>query len=181
MTEQPARHTVDTITSDALDQLYARIDTLEHVAAGNKRHVQLIVPDLEAALARAEQAEEQLATVALIFEGFGRLLATSSRDWGAYRVDAWLWAVVLGWDCEEPCLDDECQHDTLEQCAREFGWDDAAVAKARRYRAAVRALDELREAHVLAVHIGNHANAEDCPGCSGTNPPWPFICPGETS
>lgn len=53
------RHTVNTITSDALDQLYARIATLEHVAAGNKRHVQLIVPDLEhaeAALARVRAA-----------------------------------------------------------------------------------------------------------------------------
>lgn len=26
------------------------------------------------------------------------------------------------------------------------------------------------------VHIGG--NAEDCPGCAGTNPPYPFICPG---
>lgn len=25
-------------------------------------------------------------------------------------------------------------------------------------------------------HIGG--NAEDCPGCHGTNPPYPFICPG---
>jgi hypothetical protein len=28
-------------------------------------------------------------------------------------------------------------------------------------------------------HIGGRANAEDCPACSGTNPPYPFICPGE--
>lgn len=28
------------------------------------------------------------------------------------------------------------------------------------------------------VHIGGGANAEDCPACSGTNPPYPFICPG---
>jgi len=27
-------------------------------------------------------------------------------------------------------------------------------------------------------HIGNRVNAEDCPACSGTNPPYPFICPG---
>ncbi|MFE9003147.1 hypothetical protein ACFYOY_13540 [Streptomyces sp. NPDC007875] len=26
------------------------------------------------------------------------------------------------------------------------------------------------------THIGG--NAEDCPGCHGTNPPYPFICPG---
>ncbi|MFD8088691.1 hypothetical protein [Streptomyces malaysiensis] len=25
-------------------------------------------------------------------------------------------------------------------------------------------------------HAGG--NAEDCPGCDGTNPPYPFICPG---
>lgn len=28
-------------------------------------------------------------------------------------------------------------------------------------------------------HIGGQANAEDCPACSGTNPPYPFICRGE--
>jgi hypothetical protein len=27
-------------------------------------------------------------------------------------------------------------------------------------------------------HIGGGANAEDCPACHGTNPPYPFICPG---
>jgi hypothetical protein len=27
-------------------------------------------------------------------------------------------------------------------------------------------------------HVGGGANAEDCPACHGTNPPWPFICPG---
>ncbi|MFJ2259504.1 hypothetical protein ACIOKD_14380 [Streptomyces sp. NPDC087844] len=27
-------------------------------------------------------------------------------------------------------------------------------------------------------HLGGGANAEDCPACHGTNPPYPFICPG---
>ncbi|WP_033307369.1 hypothetical protein RFN58_07020 [Streptomyces iakyrus] len=27
-------------------------------------------------------------------------------------------------------------------------------------------------------HLGNSANAEDCPACWGTNPPYPFLCPG---
>ena len=27
-------------------------------------------------------------------------------------------------------------------------------------------------------HLGNKANAEDCPACHGTNPPYPFLCPG---
>ncbi|MCX4540473.1 hypothetical protein [Streptomyces sp. NBC_01565] len=46
--EQPGRHTVDTITSDALDQLYARIDTLEHVAASNKQAYVDAVKDFQA-------------------------------------------------------------------------------------------------------------------------------------
>ena len=28
-------------------------------------------------------------------------------------------------------------------------------------------------------HVGG--NAEDCPACHGTNPPYPFICPGSAS
>ncbi|MEW1638619.1 hypothetical protein AB0469_31745 [Streptomyces sp. NPDC093801] len=160
------RHTADTITDDALDELYARIETLEAVAAGNKRHVQFIVPDLENALARAEQAEaerdkactafnakvmeleeakEDRATLALIFDGFGRLLATSSRDWQPYPVDAWLYAVILGWDCEETVHDGSCTHGALEETAEMHGWDEATIAKARRYRAAVRGLTEPKE------------------------------------
>ncbi|MFI8962092.1 hypothetical protein ACIGO8_08245 [Streptomyces sp. NPDC053493] len=36
-----------------------------------------------------------------------------------------------------------------------------------------------REATVeqeLPIHVGG--NAEDCPACTGTNPPYPFLCPG---
>jgi hypothetical protein len=32
-----------------------------------------------------------------------------------------------------------------------------------------------------AEHRGNGANAEDCPACTGTNPPYPFTCPGGAS
>ncbi|MFF8290451.1 hypothetical protein ACF068_14650 [Streptomyces sp. NPDC016309] len=56
------RHTADTITDDALDALYRRIETLEHVAAGNKRHVQRLIPELqraEAALDRVRAALDE--------------------------------------------------------------------------------------------------------------------------
>jgi hypothetical protein len=46
---------LDKMTSDHLDALYARLDTLQHVAAGNKRHVELIVPDLERAEATIDR------------------------------------------------------------------------------------------------------------------------------
>ncbi|MER7047750.1 hypothetical protein [Streptomyces jumonjinensis] len=67
------RHTADTITSDDLDQLYARISALEAVAASNRRHVQHLVPELEAAdtarhalRTRAEQTEARLLRAATI-------------------------------------------------------------------------------------------------------------------
>lgn len=81
-----------------------------------------------------------LAVLAPMFEGLERLIATSSRDWGQYRVDAWLWAVLVGWDCEEAEHDETCTHGAMEEMAELHGWDDEAVAKARRYRNAVRAV-----------------------------------------
>lgn len=93
-------------------------------------------------------------TLAAMFEGFGRLLATSSRDWGQYAPDAWLYAVILGWDCEQTEHDETCTHGAMEEMQQRHGWSDEAVAKARRYRAAVRALtkpaDGTRTADLLA-------------------------------
>lgn len=89
------------------------------------------------ALAELDRARAELATLAAIFEGFGRLLATSSRDWGTYAPDAWLYAVICGWDCEETEHNTTCVHGAMEEIAGAHGWDGHAVAKARRYRAAV--------------------------------------------
>lgn len=82
----------------------------------------------------------QLWTLAAVFEGFGRLLATSSRDWGQYAPDAWLYAVICGWDCEEAVHDETCTHGAMEEMQQRHGWDDKTVAKARRYRAVVHTL-----------------------------------------
>jgi hypothetical protein len=83
-----------------------------------------------------------LPTLAAALDGLHTLIATSSRDWQTYRVDAWLWAVLCGWDCEQTEHDDTCVHGALEETAAMHGWDEATVAKARRYRAAVRAVTE---------------------------------------
>lgn len=101
---------------------------------------------------RRVAAEEQptqtpavaVRTLAAALDGIHTLIATSSRDWGTYRVDAWLWAVLCGWDCEEAHEHDELCDDgaAMREMAERHGWDEAAVAKARRYRAAVRALTE---------------------------------------
>lgn len=86
--------------------------------------------------------DPRVTKLAPMFEGLGRLLATSSRDWSEYRVDAWLWAVLVGWDCEEPHEhDDTCEDgQAMQETAERHGWDEETVAKVRRYRAAVRAV-----------------------------------------
>jgi lipopolysaccharide biosynthesis regulator YciM len=45
------------------DALQQRIETLEHVAAGNKRHIQLIVPKLEAAVDLLKRTEGHLSAL----------------------------------------------------------------------------------------------------------------------
>lgn len=125
------------------------------------------------------KAEETLRTLAPMFEGLQRLLATSSRDWGEYRVDAWLWAVLLGWDCEKDVHDETCTHGTMAEMQRIHGWDDDAVAKARRYRAAVRAVEALNEEHPSAGHVylstgclhGEHAYCQSMTGQQGEKRP----------
>jgi hypothetical protein len=72
-----------------------------------------------------------------------------------------------------------------EQLLAGVGDKAVFVAKALRDQAAVwseaaetlrRMAAETPQPTQSAVHIGG--NAEDCPACSGTNPPYPFICPG---
>jgi hypothetical protein len=79
------RKTLDQMTSDDLDELHARIATLEHVAAGNKRHVQLIVPELE-------RAEAAIARVRALYEQWVKtgpppLGTPMSRWWDARLVE----------------------------------------------------------------------------------------------
>jgi hypothetical protein len=67
VTEQPARHTVDTITSDALDQLYADRDEARAAAdrylTNGTKAVERLHWRAHNAEQRAEQAETALARV----------------------------------------------------------------------------------------------------------------------
>lgn len=93
----------------------------------------------------AETQALDLSTLAAALDGLHTLIATSSRDWQTYRVDAWIWAVLCGWDCEQAKHDETCTHGALEETAAMHGWDADTVAKARRYRAAVRAVVEAQQ------------------------------------
>ncbi|MGX1708886.1 hypothetical protein ACWIFI_06105 [Streptomyces albidoflavus] len=92
---------------------------------------------------RAEVTDR--STLAAALSGLETLIATSSRDWGTHRVDAWIYAVLVGWDCEEDQHDETCTHGALESAAVKHGWTDGMVAKARRYRDAVRRMADEAE------------------------------------
>lgn len=91
---------------------------------------------------KARQDPTTYGDLAAALDGLHTLIATSSRDWQTYRVDAWIWAILCGWDCEQTEHDETCTHGALEETAAMHGWDACTVAKARRYRSAVRALTE---------------------------------------
>jgi hypothetical protein len=83
-----------------------------------------------------------------------RIMACSSRDWSLHADDAWLYALIVGWDCELP-EHASGDHDPidcsgpnhLESFAERFGWTEGGIAKLRKQRRALAALDapETRE------------------------------------
>ncbi|MFE3149114.1 hypothetical protein ACFXJ6_21070 [Streptomyces sp. NPDC059218] len=105
-----------------------------------------------------------------MFEGLHALLVTSSRDWGKYRVDAWLWAVLVGWDCNDQHEHDEmCDASAaMTEMQQRHGWSDAAVSKARRYHAAVRAVLDGQTASGTATHRLTTTNRRGANACSST-------------
>ncbi|CAM5671901.1 hypothetical protein STENM36S_05047 [Streptomyces tendae] len=128
--------------------------------------------------AATETQPTDLPALAAALDGFATLLATSSRDWGVYRVDAWLYAVICGWDCEQTEHDATCTHGALEEMAELHGWDDATVAKARRYRAAVRALVETHQPAVEQPFVppAHYRRDDDVDCCVHAIPVGPDSC-----
>jgi len=70
-----------------------------------------------------------------------RYMATDSRDWGETRGDAWLYGVLVGWDCEEN-HDHELDHceggGAVDEIAARHSWTAAQRSRIRDLRAAVR-------------------------------------------
>lgn len=77
-------------------------------------------------------------------ESLNRTIATSSRDWGGYRPDAWLYAVLVGWGCEDDHThDDVCNGDNaFHEIAQKHHWSAETISCILRYRTAVHALQE---------------------------------------
>jgi hypothetical protein len=84
------------------------------------------------------------ATPAAALASLRTVVACSSQDWGRSSGDAWLYGLVVGWDCEEDHVhndDDDCGS-AVPELAAEFGWDDEDVARLRAYRSVLLALTD---------------------------------------
>ena len=67
-------------------------------------------------------------------------LTTDSRDWSLSRGDAWIYGILVGWDCEEDHDHelDFCEGGALWSVAERHGWTGASVSQLKDLRRAVR-------------------------------------------
>lgn len=187
------RRTVDTINDDQLSQLY---DDLEHAEAELQQHAENESADAAAGsyAQRAERVEAQLTAVA-------DLIADHEGDeWAAHPATAALRRILDGQapaaSCPPAAPETEPNNAAATQAterptlrerhrAQWLALTDAEQA------ARIAALDKDDEpAHPARTTPNNPAtsdgtppvhtgvNAENCPACKGTNPDYPFICPG---
>lgn len=63
-------------------------------------------------------------SIGVTLETLARYIATDSRDWGQAKCDAILWAVLVGWGCEEEHEHDEfmCSAGGFERMAERHRW-----------------------------------------------------------
>ncbi|TXS16063.1 hypothetical protein EAO71_35140 [Streptomyces sp. ms191] len=142
-TQAGGRHTVDSITSDALDQLYAELEQLRLDQAGTDHVSAAWARKLREQQHRAEQAEAKLAAAREATDSVHRAMVHDPRDWGQYKRDAWTYGVIVGWGCEERHdHDDICgADDALKEITTRHRWLPEDVARLKTYRAAIAALD----------------------------------------
>lgn len=61
-------------------------------------------------------------------------IAFDSRDWSLSRRDAWIYAIVIGWD-----------NDSLNELADKFHWDDYHVERLKRLHDRYKQLEDLAD------------------------------------
>lgn len=64
------------------------------------------------------------------FDSLESAIAFDVRDWSLDRRDAWIYAIVVGWESDDP--DDD--FNAMESVAAKHGWDEETVARLRRLR-----------------------------------------------
>lgn len=110
----------------------------------------------------------------------GGALATDARDWGQDGLDAWLWGLLCGWDCEDLLVwpghvhDEHCADGgAMREVAARHGWSDNDVARLRRYRAALLACADAAYPQVASSDDGIDVHSIDMEEIRGPRRrPW---------
>lgn len=200
------RHTASTITDDDLDALYDEREQLLAELGGRDEEArerwieqQLAQTGLKAMDFRNGMAMELEPARELVahWVGAARAMLGDAPNYTETPVEMEVkvgesperFAFVL----QRVAPDALTPHQARQRAEERADKAEAAIDRARKLasrwavlRAYGSAATELRAAldeqpeqsQTPAQHIGNGANAEDCPACRGTNPPYPFLCPG---
>ncbi|MFF7142292.1 hypothetical protein ACFZB5_13720 [Streptomyces nodosus] len=175
--DEPEEQHIDRIPPAAVRQLVDAVaDALPDWDPAMERdvvwaHYQLTHRVLTCRLEHAEAERDELREEITTAESKLANMAKSRNDWQ--------------WSAEDAQRTTRVQRERAEQAEAAIERVRAAADKLADgteagFRAALairESLDEPKE-QPPAQHLGNKANAEDCPACTGTNPPYPFICPG---
>lgn len=83
-------------------------------------------------------------TLADALKGLRDVIVNDSRVWADHKRDAWIYAVLVGWGCE-----DDHEHDwicggddALVEVAEKHGWNGRDILRLRHHRAALRTLEQ---------------------------------------
>jgi hypothetical protein len=134
VTQEPRTPLAD-LTEQDLAALYDRLDDAEDELAERREAGHALYQswnEQRAALAEGATLAAHLHNALLILR---YKMAASSRDWSQDSDDAWLYAVLYGWDCEQQHEHTSNCRILLEQVAATHRWDTERVARIRKQRA----------------------------------------------
>lgn len=137
---------------------------LHHLLDRMRRGV-LLPAEAEQLAGLVAELQEEVVNAQQDTEYMKLLVAASSEPGHAVRRVAELAAEVARLTAGQ------CTH-TLAMCQQHH----AAPVAGCPYPRCIKA----REQQAPPVHLAKGTNAKDCPACRGTNPDYPFLCPGPT-
>ncbi|MEV3946999.1 hypothetical protein AB0K57_04955 [Streptomyces halstedii] len=176
-TTQP-RIPLDDLTSDALDQLYDRAERLHRSRNRWADHAGRLQDRALTAEARARELEAAAPTRAALRARYTAAIVDAYPDL-RYVADDLADKLCTVRDDRLTQLEAEVARLTAGQCVdsrRMCDLHHQQPVTGCPYPRCLTSRDQ-----TPPTHLPKGTNAEDCPACVGTNPPYPFICPGPTT
>ncbi|GAA3807612.1 hypothetical protein ACFQ0G_53900 [Streptomyces chiangmaiensis] len=121
LAETPGQLPLADHTEDSLRELYEALEDTEHDRAETRDAAQAIYKSWDWHRHTLADATRAVTAVRSMMQTSADFL--DHRDWTADRIDAYLWAILIGWDV-----------DTLQEVAAKHRWDEHRVAYVKEMR-----------------------------------------------